>query len=454
MREIFFNGWSEFSDFIFQIAPIGILLANTKGEILRMNPFLQNLFQIKEDDMKDISILKYPLFKATEIKERFKETIKNNSPVVAECSIKAGIHKTYYLEYYFVPFEEKISKTQYIQGVVIDITKRRLVEEKVKKVSDYYEKILSSMSPLVTMDEKCSIIYTNEQFQKEFPGNEKTIVGKDFSDIVCLSKSERVIFKNNIASGKKIQNQEFVSGSKIFGYSIFKLEKQFGVILKEITKTRELEKKVDTLYLELLKLQEKERQKIAADLHDSVGQTILAAKLNLQAYLQDTNLPKERIQSCLGLIDQASQELREIYNNLYPNILKDIGLEAAIRSFIRSLIDFKKCNIEFNFKIKNKLAHDLEINLFRVTQEIVTNIVKHANATNLKFSLIQKNPRTIILEVIEDGIGFDQNEVNGKSKGFGLENMKRRISDVGGDIELNTKIGHGTHYKIVIPIKS
>ena len=99
---------------------------------------------------------------------------------------------------------------------------------------------------------------------------------------------------------------------KVFGYSVFRFANEIGIILKDITETKKLQKKVLNLHSQLLKLQENERQNIARDLHDSVGQTILAAKLNFSAFEKDPVKMRECFSVGLNLIDKASQELREI----------------------------------------------------------------------------------------------------------------------------------------------
>ena len=107
----------------------------------------------------------------------------------------------------------------------------------------------------------------------------------------------------------QVENCEFRTGDRIYGYTIFRIEDRIGVILKDISRLKRLERKVARLHSRLLNLQERERQVVASELHDGVGQTILAAKLNFTSYEKDPATFQDRFPAGLKLIDRASQEI-------------------------------------------------------------------------------------------------------------------------------------------------
>lgn len=330
-----------------------------------------------------------------------------------------------------------------------------------EKVTDYFDHLISSISPIVTFNLEEKIKFVNSSFIKEFSKNQKSILGKNIQKVLLLSNHDLRNFIKNIQNARNgfLINSEFKRGKKVYGYSIFIFDDDTGIILKDITDKKKLESKVKKLHSEILKLQEKERQKLAAELHDGVGQTILAAKLNFLAYKNDPDKYNNKFEIGLELINRVSQELREIYTNLYPSLLTDLGLEAAIRSFLNSLFKPLKTNVECNIDLTAILPHELELNLYRITQEIATNAAKHASPQNLFFNL-KSTAKYILLEVKDDGSGYKSNAGNsvGNSgnlinKGFGLENIKRRVDDLKGTVEVNSS-SEGTNARIIIPLKN
>lgn len=316
-----------------------------------------------------------------------------------------------------------------------------------------FVKLLDSISPLVALDDDHCIQFVNESFKKEFNIKNKLKTGENLFQILKLKTIDTKEFKDNIllSKSKKVQNCEFKIKSKIYGYSIFRFGNSIGIILKDITENKKLQKKVANLHSQLLKLQEKERENLARELHDSVGQTILAAKLNFNSYEKDPVKFRDRFNVGLSLIDRTSQELREIYTALHPSVLKELGLEAAIRSLVKNLLEPSNCKTTLSIKIKNKLSYSLEVNLFRITQEIITNIVKHSKASNVDLKLTQSKNR-INLHIQDNGKGFSEKDVKLKSKGFGLVNIRRRVEDMNGKIKIESTLGLGANFDIYIPI--
>lgn len=324
-----------------------------------------------------------------------------------------------------------------------------------KKFNLDFSKLLDSISPLVAIDDNYNILFINETFKKEFHIKRKLKQNENLFGILKLRLNDVKEFKENVlvSQAKKVQNCEFKLKNRIYGYSIFRFEDSIGIILKDITETKKLQKKVANLHSQLLKLQEREREILARELHDSIGQTILAAKLNFNSYEKDPVQFKDRFHVGLNLIDRVSQELREIYTALHSSVLKELGLEAAIRSLIKNLLEPSNCQTNLEIKVVGKLPYPLEINLFRIIQEIITNIVKHAKATNVHLKLMQTKAK-IHLTIQDNGKGFVEKEAKLKSKGFGLENIKRRVEDLNGKIKIESFLGLGTKFDISIPLNN
>lgn len=317
----------------------------------------------------------------------------------------------------------------------------------------YFTGLLSSIAPLITVDEKNQIRYVNDSFLREFRKTEPDVLGKDLFRVLKLKKQERTAFIENKERSRteSVENCEFALGRRLFGYSLFHYQNETGIILKDITALKKLRAKVENLHSKLLNLQEEERQRIAAELHDGVGQTILAAKLNLVASRNDSDKERSetRFRTGLELIDRASQELREIYTDLYPSTLRELGIEATIRSFARNFLEVHGCSVDLKFSVKKNVPQQVQLQLFRMVQEVFSNIVRHSRASSV-FIQLKDTKDGIEFQAIDDGVGIG-NSVNSASSGFGLTNISRRVQDMNGKFDIRKQKGKGTVVEIKIP---
>jgi len=441
------------SRFLFENAPVGILYADLDGRLLVTNPFLRSIFGFPErmksgkDHLQDFDIVRQ-----TGFLDDYRLCVQSGQPIVAECDLPSSGSVPIRIRYYFTPdFAGK--KLKGARSVVVDISARKKVEKEISRVSGYLDSLISSISPLVTVDEKLYVRFVNKAFEHEFHLARKKAEGKKLTAILKLSREDRSILLANIEKSKhgSVENQEFRIRERVFGYTVFHFRDDTGIILKNITDTKKLENRVKKLHSRLLHIQERERQNIASELHDSVGQTILAAKINLIASLDEANA--ERFPVGLGLIDQASQELREIYTNLYPSALKELGLEAAVRSFAKSYMEVKKCRTELIFSlVSKKIPHEIEVNIFRIIQEIFSNAMKHSGAEKITLEL-RGGKKELTLKVKDNGAGFDPQQIRLAGRGFGLDNMRRRVEDMGGELKIRSGPGLGTQTEIRVPLK-
>lgn len=196
--------------------------------------------------------------------------------------------------------------------------------------------------------------------------------------------------------------------------------------------------------------QEAERNRIASDLHDSLGGTLSALKLQFEHVVMDKELSDERpFHHIYKLIDGACSEVREIARNLKPASLDNIGLEAAIRDLINKYNANSNVDMSFNTYVGDiELDYDTKLNLYRIIQELLNNVIKHADATEVDVQLSQADEE-LIVKVEDDGKGFNMNWVK---KGLGLDSMQSRVNVLKGDLNIDTAPGRGTSVMIHIPI--
>ena len=211
--------------------------------------------------------------------------------------------------------------------------------------------------------------------------------------------------------------------------------------------------------LDILQAEEKERRRIAAELHDGVGQVMVAAWMNLQALesqMSAFDLPQQQLLAkATSMVGEGCKEVREVSHSMMPNALLSKGLISAIRNFTQQ-IDIKVIDINLHTEgLDEPIDEVVESILYRVIQESVNNTIRHANANQLDISL-HKTPEGISLLIEDNGKGFDTSflmDTNRKFGGLGLQNIKSRIAFLKGSVHWDSSPGNGTVVSIYIPEK-
>ncbi|RTZ16700.1 histidine kinase [Vibrio aquaticus] len=199
--------------------------------------------------------------------------------------------------------------------------------------------------------------------------------------------------------------------------------------------------------------QEDEKKHLARELHDGINQLLVSSKCHLEllaSKIDDEPLQQHISQSQQSLMT-AINEVRHISHNLRPSALDDIGLEAALNSL---LLDFKAhsgVSIEASLSTqKGKLKSEIATTLYRVAQESLTNIEKHASANKVSV-VLQQMGNMLQLIITDDGVGFDVNTALRK-QGIGLRNMRERVEFIGGDFEIESDLGFGTEITVLLEL--
>lgn len=219
----------------------------------------------------------------------------------------------------------------------------------------------------------------------------------------------------------------------------------------------EYQEKLRTIASELTLTEERERRRIAVELHDRIGQTLAVAKMKLQG-LQKT-VPSlgvtESLDEVCIFIEDAIHDTRLLVSEISPPVLYDLGFEAAIEWLVESVQH--EHNIAARFKdngIEKKLSHNMKVLLFQMVREILFNVVKHAHATKVNVTLKGKE-KTVEIEVEDDGVGFDVTIIESKSAispGFGLFSIRERLDHFGGSMSIHSHQGKGTRIVLISPV--
>jgi PAS domain S-box-containing protein len=235
----------------------------------------------------------------------------------------------------------------------------------------------------------------------------------------------------------------------------------FRGIARDVTQRKQASSKLLTyqrrlrsLAGELAQAEERERRRIAIDLHDGVGQYLAACKLRLSSMLDQRRKPEpETGEQVMRLLEQAIRDTRSLTARLSPRILHELGLEAALEWLAQNCRERfgLECSFEHD-KIKRTLNDDLRTTLFRAASELVLNTAKHAQARRAWINLGQEGDR-LRLVVADDGIGFDYSEaLERRRSGLGLFSLRERLELLGGRLEVESPLGGGTRATIWIPM--
>jgi signal transduction histidine kinase len=181
-----------------------------------------------------------------------------------------------------------------------------------------------------------------------------------------------------------------------------------------------------------------ERERIAKDLHDGIGGRITGIKINLEHLAQTTGIPE--LYTTVNQLEICLSEIRNTARNLTPETLHKFGLEEALKDFCQSL---NTGNIRISCYIKNlNSCTDIEkqVHIFRIVQEAVTNVLKHASANKILVQCTLEN-QLLLIDVEDDGKGFTPDD---KSKNLGLRNIQKRVDALGGKLKIESSEGNGT----------
>ncbi len=205
----------------------------------------------------------------------------------------------------------------------------------------------------------------------------------------------------------------------------------------------------------IVQAQEDERARIARELHDETSQTLTAFTLEL-ATLRELAKRKPQIQGTVvklqELSRQMSQGLYSMVHDLRPAQLDDLGLVPAVKSLLENECCPKGLEVTFEVTgTQKRLDALIETVLFRVTQEALINVIRHAG-TNQALVRLDYAPDTVTLGIVDAGKGFDPNEPLLPPRGWGLEGMRERVESVSGQLSLHSAPGHGTTVEVVIPL--
>jgi PAS domain S-box-containing protein len=360
----------------------------------------------------------------------------------------------------------------------LEIEERKAAEENLRhSEAKYRELVQNANSMIVRFDTYSRITFFNEYAQKFFGYTEEEIVGRKITEtlIPAVDSDGRDIhgrLKDLFTQPEKYKNIALENVRKngervVVAWTNRPIRGAEGKIIEflsvgvDMTERRQARRMIQTLTHELIKAQENERYKIARDLHDHIAQDLSSLKIGLQTIfngqLSDSPISREQADNLLNILQRSISEVRNLAYDLRPPGLDQFGLVRTLYTYCE---DFSQNNaIKIDFIAAGlddlHLEADIQINLYRLIQEALYNVKKHADAKGVTIRLVASSP-SLMLRIIDDGHGFDVGQWRAKShkeKRMGLQSMVERVGLLNGTIDIRSHQQKGTAIFITIPIK-
>ena len=355
-----------------------------------------------------------------------------------------------------------------------DITERRQQREEIKQREAQLNAFFSNAPVgLAIIDKDLLFQRINAPFAELNGLDFRDQVGKPLRAVIAdLSHQIEPLLRKVANTGEPLLAQEIKgpipSTPGVTGWwlkSLFPIAKdgdvvtQMGIVVQDITGLKRAESAVRRLSGRLLQVQDDERRRLARDLHDSLGQTLTAIKMNLSYLGRDTSNLDERGRNAVAesreLVDNSLKEVRTLSHLLHPPMLDDVGLVAAIRWYANGFSQRSSIQVELNLPADlPRLPTELETAVFRVVQESLTNVHRHSGSTTATVRLEQEAD-LLHLYVIDQGCGISPEKLSSGQEtptiGVGLLGMRERLRQLRGQLEINSH-SQGTSVHAIIPV--
>jgi len=359
------------------------------------------------------------------------------------------------------------------EGFVINVTDRKRTESALHDSEEKYRTVVENSLSAIFIHQGGLFQFVNHRFAEMlgYEGPEE-VVGKPFWEVV--HPIDRALVKER---GLRREKAEFSPARYIFR-GIKKDGTMIWVDLRathatymgraavvgnliDITQSVKAEEEIRNLSRRLIDVSEDEKKRLAADLHDEFGQSLTSLHFDLESL--ERSIPREfeeqktKTQSLIKKVECLADSVRKTTSYLRPDLLDHLGLVPALEWSIHDFTS-RRTETEVDFQtlgLKKRLNPKIELVLYRLFQECMTNISKHANATRVEIMLTYSHPRVIFV-VRDNGMGHDLSKHGAPGRkspgGIGLLSMKERVASLGGSIDIASAPGKGMTIRAEIPV--
>ena len=357
----------------------------------------------------------------------------------------------------------------YLSGIMLDITKRKRAEEELRQKTEILQKIFDHIPVMVAFrdaDGKMKLV--NREWERTFgwtltelEERNGDILNEVYPDPINRRRARATIAAANSQWGN-FRSQARDGRMIDTSWAVARLSDGTSVSIgQDISERKRADEERRRLLQRLITAQEDERRHLSRELHDNLGQYLSALLLGLESLARVPNLPPAAVNQLSYLTETTKQFELDVHSlalELRPTTLDDLGLEAALSSFAREWSRRHDGRIKVVFNSSGfgnpdiRLPFDVEVAIYRLVQEALTNASRHSNA-HIVSIILERDNKQVRVTIEDDGVGFDVEKVLSspvENRRLGLMSMQERVQMVGGEFKIDS--GAGTTIVVTIPI--
>ena len=342
-----------------------------------------------------------------------------------------------------------------------DISERKLAEQALSEAEEKYRSIVENADDAIIVVQDRRVVYRNRADVELLGQTVSETTERSFLDFVAPEDRERVAgYYEARQRGEQAPNEyevtRLVRDGQRMPVEVKPRRIEFNgrpatmVMMRDITRRREAESRIRSLRRQLLRVQEEERRSIAHELHDEIGQELTALKYLLENTMKSARTTAEvTLAGAVEHVVQLMDRVRDLSLNLRPTVLDDLGLLPALLWLVDRqtghgiFVTFEHSGIGSRFDLETEIA------VYRVVQEALTNVARHAQTTDVKLA-VRSERGAIEVNIEDNGVGFDPDAVS-SFVSTGLAGMRERVELLGGDFDVVATPGEGTTIAARLP---
>lgn len=460
---------------IFENAGEGIFQSTPEGYYLTVNPALARMhgFDSAAEMIQSCRDISREIYVDPARRDEFKQLLDQNGVV------RGFEHETFrkdgskiWISVNARTVRDPNNRVLYYEGTAQDITERKVAEQALRQSEERYRELFdNSKDALYVHDMDGRYTSVNKAAERLSGYSREELVGQHFFHLIKPEDRPRVrvqLYRKLEEAGETTYEIELITKHgalvpvEVSSRLIVENGRAVGVqgCVRDVTERKQALAAARNYSRCVIEAQEAERRRISGELHDQVGQILTAVKMHLHALRQKCSEPDIlfSIENDISVIDEAAEQVRDLSVDLRPLLLDDFGLVVALRWYLGR--QARNLGLPAEFKTHSlteddRFSSELETACFRIVQEALTNVMRHANATHVSV-MLERAGADLLLLIADNGIGFDVSGLRNRSgevMTVGLRGMEERVQALGGSITIDSAPALGTEICARFPLQ-